>query len=202
MKRTLIFGLLGLLLVAGAAAWKFMPRVLAYDECSPVYRHFADMQLEGVRVTYIKDKQVNDTLRLPVTLLEAESDRGWELLDSLFGYTENQMKLLNDPDLPDNVKKTLLDNWPSFECHRAHRETPEQVVEPHSGRPDDVTVYLFPYLRSVSIFEVKNGDTFNAELDAAEDELNKEEIRCPHEAVQLSVMRKVDSAIDNNVKTQ
>ncbi|MBQ6955154.1 MAG: hypothetical protein IJP80_00850 [Bacteroidales bacterium] len=135
MKRTLIFGLLGLLLVAGAAAWKFMPRVLAYDECSPVYRHFADMQLEGVRVTYIKDKQVNDTLRLPVTLLEAESDRGWELLDSLFGYTENQMKLLNDPDLPDNVKKTLLDNWPSFECHRAHRETPEQVVEPPQRPP-------------------------------------------------------------------
>ena len=79
---------------------------------------------------------------------------------------------------------------------------PSRLSSPHSGRPDDVTVYLFPYLRSVSIFEVKNGDTFNAELYAAEDELNKEEIRCPHEAVQLSVMRKVDSAIDNNVKTQ
>jgi hypothetical protein len=46
---------LALLLVGGAAAWKFFPHTLNHDECSDVYRHFADMRLEGVRVTYVQD---------------------------------------------------------------------------------------------------------------------------------------------------
>ena len=89
MKPRTIIALLALLLVGGAAAWKFIPHTLGYDECSDVYRHFADMRMEGVRVTYVQDKVINDTLRLPVTVLEAESVRGWQQIDSLYGITKN-----------------------------------------------------------------------------------------------------------------
>lgn len=151
--RTLIITILALLLVGGAAAWKFLPHTLSYDGCSDVYRHFADMRLSGVSVTYVQDKIINDTLRLPVTLLQAESDEGWAAIDSLFGLTADRDKLLNDTTLSDELKKQLLDNVPSFTTQCSHRETPEQKIVGGDLRPDDVTVYIFHDLRCVTIYE-------------------------------------------------
>ncbi len=151
--RTLIIIILSLLLVGGAAAWKFLPHTLSYDECSDVYRHFADMRLPGVRVTYVQDKIINDTLRLPVTLLQAESDEGWAAIDSLFGLTADRNKLINDTTIPDEVKQLLLNNAPSFTTQRSHRETPEQHITSMDMRSDDVTVYIFHDLRCVTIYE-------------------------------------------------
>ena len=153
MKARTIIALLTLLLAGGAAAWKFIPHTLSYDECSDVYRHFADMQMEGVRVTYVRDKVVNDTLRLPVTLLQAETDEGWAAIDSLFGLTADRNKLINDTTIPDEVKQTFLRNSPSFTYQRSHRETPEQKIAPMDLCPDDVSVYIFPDLRCVTIYE-------------------------------------------------
>lgn len=151
--RTLIITLLSLLLVGGAAAWKFLPHTLSYDECSDVYRHFADMRLPGVRVTYIQDKIVNDTLRLPVTLLQAENDEGWTVIDSLFGLTANRNILINDTTIPDEVKRLFLSNASQFTTQRSHRETPEQHITSMDMRPDDVTIYIFHDLRCVTIYE-------------------------------------------------
>ena len=151
--RTLIITILALLLVGGAAAWKFLPHTLSYDECSDVYRHFADMRLPGVRVTYVQDKIINDTLRLPVTLLQAETDEGWAAIDSLFGLTADRNKLINDTTLSDEMKKQLLDNVPSFTTQCSHREAPEQKIAGGDLRPDDVIVYIFPDLRCVTIYE-------------------------------------------------
>ncbi len=151
--RTLIIIILSLLLVGCAAAWKFLPHTLSYDECSDVYRHFVDMQMEGVRVTYVRDKVVNDTLRLPVTLLQAETDEGWAALDSLFGLTADRNKLLNDPAIPDDVKERFINDAPQFTLQRSHRETPDKKIAPGDTRPDDVSVYIFPDLRCVTIYE-------------------------------------------------
>lgn len=151
--RTLIIIILSLLLVGGAAAWKFLPHTLSYDECSDVYRHFADMRLPGVRVTYVQDKIINDTLRLPVTLLQAETDEGWAAIDSLFGLTADRNKLINDTTIPDEVKRLFLSNSPSFTYQRSHRETPEQKIAPMDLCPEDVSVYIFPDLRCVTIYE-------------------------------------------------
>ena len=151
--RTLIIIILSLLLVGGAAAWKFLPHTLSYDECSDVYRHFADMRLPGVRVTYVQDKVINDPLRLPVTVLQAETDEGWAAIDSLFGLTADRNKLINDTTIPDEVKQTFLRNSPSFTYQRSHRETPEQKIAPMDLCPEDVSVYIFPDLRCVTIYE-------------------------------------------------
>lgn len=151
--RTLIITLLSLLLVGCAAAWKFLPHTLSHDECSDVYRHFADMRLPGVRVTYIQDKIVNDTLRLPVTLLQAENDEGWAVIDSLFGLTADRNKLINDTTIPEEAKRLFLSNAPQFTTQRSHRETPERHIVRGDMRPDDVTVYIFPDLRCVTIYE-------------------------------------------------
>ena len=153
-QRTLIITILALLLVGSTASWKFLPHTLSYDECSDVYRHFADMRLPGVCVTYIQDKIINDTLRLPVTLLQAENDAGWAAIDSLFGLTADRNKLINDTTIPDEVKQTFLRNSPRFTYQRSHRETPEQKIAPMDLCPDDVSVYIFPDLRCVTIYEI------------------------------------------------
>ena len=151
--RTLIITILALLLVGGAAARKFLPHTLSYDECSDVYPHFADMRLPGVRVTYVQDKAINDPLRLPVTVLQAETDEGWAAIDSLFGLTADRNKLINDTTIPDEAKRLFLSNAPQFTLYRAHRKTPYKSIAPGDTRPDDVTVYIFHDLRCVTIYE-------------------------------------------------
>ena len=154
MKRTtLIIAFVSLLLVASTAAWKFLPRTLSYDECSDVYRHFTDMQLEGVHVTFIRDKMIGDTLRLPVTVLQAETDEGWKVLDSLFGRSRQIEEILNNPDLPDSVKQEFLEMPFTFYGYRAHRETPEKKNGPGETRTDDLMVYVFLNMRCVTIYE-------------------------------------------------
>lgn len=153
MKARTIIALLALLLAGGAAAWKFIPHTLSYDECSDVYRHFADMQLEGVCITYVQDKVINDTLRLPVTLLNAETDEGWEAIDSLFGHTRHVEEILYELGLPDSVKHEFLETPYSFYTFRAHRETPEKRVKSGDMRSNDLFVFIFINLRCVTIYE-------------------------------------------------
>ncbi len=163
MKRSILIALVAVLVVTGVvAACKFTPRELSYSECSSVYRHFADMQLEGVRVTYVRDKVVNDTLRLPVTLLEAETDRGWELLDSLFGYSETLNEIMSDPDMSDSLKRQILKDFSYCHFYRSHRETPEKRIESKSAREDDLMVYVLGNRRLVSIFETGNGVAYDS----------------------------------------
>ena len=153
MKTRTIIALLALLLVGGTAAWKFIPRTLSHDECSDVYRHFADMRLEGVRVTYVQDKVINDTLRLPVTVLEAENDRGWQQIDSLYGISKHLDALLNNPDIPDDVKETFRDQEAAgVSVRTAHRETPEKSIGFDDPRPDDVRHREHPLVTGVGLF--------------------------------------------------
>lgn len=177
MKRsTLIFGLVALLVVGAAAAWKFLPHALSYDECSPVYRHFADMQMEGVRITYIKDKIINDTLRLPVTLIEAETDRAWERIDSLFGMAAHRKEIQDNPDIPDDIKESLLMASAGFSLFYSHVETPELRNKAGRCHPDDLNIFFFPSGHRVCIFESVNGDShIDALMDAACDEVFPED---------------------------
>ena len=58
-----------LLLLGGGGAVLLIPRVVPFDQCSDVYKRYADM--DGVDATFIKDYKVNDTVYVDVTLLEA-----------------------------------------------------------------------------------------------------------------------------------
>lgn len=153
MKKIAISVIAALLIVGVAALCRQAPRTVDYAECSEVYRHYADMQLDGVRVTYIRDKRINDTLRLPVTVIEALDDTGWQQIDSLFGYSKNVEEICAMPDLPDSVKAELVNTLHSFYTYRAHRESPSVVGRSADVRPDDLAVYIFLNLRCVLIYE-------------------------------------------------
>ena len=182
-----------MLVVGGVAAWKFLPRTLAYDECSPVYHHFADMHLEGVQVTYVKDKIVNDTLRLPITLLQAVTDSGWQRLDSLFGYSKDIQKLLDSPELPDIVKQSLMASDTGFHTYRAHPETPELNIGTSGRRPDDVNVSIYPLFRRVCIFEPYTREEEHGVLMQSFKENKEETIRRKRHALMDAAFDKMDT---------
>lgn len=80
MKRNAIIyiGVL-LMLLATVTAWKMRPEPV---EGSELYQRYKDQP--GVRVGFIKDFPLNDTLTCDVTTFEALTDEGWQLmLDSL-----------------------------------------------------------------------------------------------------------------------
>ena len=50
-----------LAIACGGIVIKLCPRTVPIEECSPVYRKFADMP--GIEVSYVKDYRINDFLR-------------------------------------------------------------------------------------------------------------------------------------------
>ena len=81
MKRNAIIymGIL-LLLLAAVTVWKMHP---APAEGSELYQRYKD--LPGVRVGFIKDFPINDTLTCDVTTFEALTDEGWEWMQDSLG---------------------------------------------------------------------------------------------------------------------
>ena len=80
MKRNafIYIGIL-LLLLAAVTAWRMRPEPV---EGSELYQRYKD--LPGVRVGFIKDFPLNDSLTCDVTTFEALTDEGWQwMLDSL-----------------------------------------------------------------------------------------------------------------------
>lgn len=95
MKRKL-FSLLFVLLALGTAlGLRLMPRTPSYDECSDIYRRFAD--IDNVKATYICNKYINDTLRLDVTVLQALDSTGWNMLTEAFAIN---MEYVIEYDIP------------------------------------------------------------------------------------------------------
>ncbi len=79
MKKKLLIPLAVFLLIFGVgAAVMLRPRAVPWDECSELYRRYADCP--GVEAAYIKDYRVNDTLPLCATVLEAQTDSAWSEL--------------------------------------------------------------------------------------------------------------------------
>ena len=56
-------------------AYKYMPRTVPYEQCSEVYKRYAEV--EGVRASFVKDFRLNDSVAVDVVLLEATDSAGW-----------------------------------------------------------------------------------------------------------------------------
>lgn len=84
MKRSwTITIIICLLLLGGGAAVLLIPRVVPFDQCSDLYKHYSNV--EGIDATFIKDFKVNDTVFVDVTLLETKDSAQWDILCKDFG---------------------------------------------------------------------------------------------------------------------
>lgn len=90
-KSWLLTVLCCLLILAGCLIVIRCPRTVPLDQCSSIYRHYAEMP--GIDATFIKDYKVNDTVAVDVTLLEARDAAGWETLKRDFAVPELDAEL-------------------------------------------------------------------------------------------------------------
>ena len=72
-----------LLILGGGGLILGWPRTVPLDQCSDVYKRYADM--DGVDATFIKDYKINDTVFVDVTLLETKDMALWDSLCTDFG---------------------------------------------------------------------------------------------------------------------
>lgn len=93
-RRWLITLLLFIMVPVTAVLLHCWPRPVPLEECSEVYRRYADT--DGVRATYIKDYRVNDTLTVDVTLLQATDSSGWNIMKESFGILEPETNHVNE----------------------------------------------------------------------------------------------------------
>jgi hypothetical protein len=82
-RRVLLFCLAALLCVAAVAVYKYRAAIFPGGEVSELYLRYADE--EGVDATFIRGFQVNDTVSVDVTLLQATDSAGWARLQADFG---------------------------------------------------------------------------------------------------------------------
>lgn len=71
-----------LLIVLGTLTVKLWPRTVPFDQCSVAYQTYANQP--GIRAAFIKDYRINDTVKVNVTLLEAQTDSAWTILQTDF----------------------------------------------------------------------------------------------------------------------
>ena len=135
-KRRVISVAVCLVVAALVLVVKYHPRTVPIEECSQIYRDYADNP--HIAVAFIKDFPVNDTLRVDVTTLQATTDSAWCALMADFGASEefidfyksnkeffvgegnNAISLyyVNRNNLRQRVPNNDPDSWPVILSHR------------------------------------------------------------------------------------
>ncbi len=90
-KRRVISVAVCLVVAALVLVVKYHPRTVPIEECSQIYRDYADNP--HIAVAFIKDFPVNDTLRVDVTTLQATTDSAWCALLLDFGTPEELIEM-------------------------------------------------------------------------------------------------------------
>ena len=158
MKRNAIIfiGVL-LLLLAAVTAWRMHPEPV---EGSELYQRYKDQP--GVRVGFIKDFPLNDSLTCDVTTFEALTDEGWEwMLDSLGVRSRAEMDAFFDSvyrasGMSEEDCANTINFWQSQRFH------PEVQGDSNAlGNSVDFNL-VSPHYRWLAVYHA----TSNEELDA------------------------------------
>lgn len=147
MKRFWTMALLLCLLAAGAVvAWRHWPRTVPLEQCSEVYRRYAD---DGhVAATFLRNFRVNDSVEVDVTLLEARDDEGWDILHKDF-----KIKPL-PPEVESIINKESVNMW---YAPRKNYKLPKDSI------PINNDILVLSYgKRSLAIFNI----TENLQIEA------------------------------------
>lgn len=159
MKRAwLITIIICLVILGGGAAVLLLPQVVPFDQCSDVYKRYADM--DGVDATFIKDYKVNDSIRVNVTLLQATDSVSWNII-------AKDLKVPPPPAIPDEYKGLFLQSN-SFGYFIVKNKTNEDK-QMHDKRKDICT--FSREKATICIFHTCNETQIDAILDNSIDEI-------------------------------
>lgn len=143
-KSWLLTVLCCLLILAGCLIVIRCPRTVPLDQCSSIYRHYAEMP--GIDATFIKDYKVNDTVAVDVTLLEARDAAGWETLKRDFAVPELDAEL-----------QQFIDNGedPIFSRRIAKNGQP---LKAHADTTNYDVLAISYYSHTLTLFHITNND--------------------------------------------
>lgn len=139
--RMIITLLLSLLAVAAVVVWRMAPRLFP-AEASDLYRRYE--HCEHIRVADIRDFQVNDTLTVDVTILQADGDSAWVILQKDF----------NLPVIPKEYEHLFYDDSHSVVTKYIPRGHPEQEMD-STVTTFDVAIISFSK-HTISVFETSS----------------------------------------------
>ena len=158
MKRSwLITILVCLLILGGGGAVLLLPQVVPFDQCSDVYKRYADM--DGVDATFIKDYKVNDTVRVDVTLLEAQTDSAWTILQTDF----------NVPIIPEEYRE-LVASSNSVDFWLASKDNPKDRTDTIISHND--IIVMSRQMQTICICHIENRHQSDAIMDSKTHELS------------------------------
>ena len=141
---------LSLLAVLAAVAWRCWPRTVPLSQCSEVYRRYHDTP--GIQASFIKNKQINDTLRLDMTILEAE--------DSL--AFANMLKSMGKSD--EYITDILSLGGNTDKCYSGTFRRRELGSLGDSDDANNEVRSVFPVRMTVAIFHTRTAEELKAVL--------------------------------------
>ena len=137
-----------LLLAVAGVWWVFQTRQLPLSECSEVYRQYRHQP--GVRAAFIRQMPINDTLRLDMTLLEAEDSAAFaDLLRKMGKREEYVREMMTLRDMYVNKKDG---NKVRFSC-RCLKGCPGCPADADETKNEVVS--FFPVRMAVAIFHTR-----------------------------------------------
>jgi hypothetical protein len=126
--------------IGAVVAWRWLPRPLPPEECSELYRAYMDTP--GVDATFIRGFQVNDTVTVDVTLLQATDSAGWE-------------RLITDFKI---VREFLTGNDNNIMVRKAKKGCTGKQIDPVPENND--LILLADGMHTISIFHITDKDQF------------------------------------------
>lgn len=151
MKKNWIITLTLPVVIAGLlVVVKFWPRTVPWEECSPVFRQYADR--EGIKASYVRDYPVNDTTLVDVTLLQATTDSAWEKL--CIEFTPYEFS-----DSSEYIHRLIHNLDVTF--RPVAKDDPRKKITPN-GIYDFNLVIQTAKVKSIGIFHIKNKTQFEA----------------------------------------
>ncbi len=139
-----------LLSVGSTVAIVYWRHTVPLSQTSEVYRRYRD--LPGVRAAYIRQMPINDTLRLDMTLFEAEDSLSFTNLLRTMGNREEFIRDLISLQWNYNIRF-------SGECPRGKPAAP-----PKADPADNEVVSYFPVRMAVALFHTHTEKEVNSVL--------------------------------------
>ena len=112
-KTWLLTLALSLLAVLAAAVWRCWPRTVPLEQCSEVYQRYHDTP--GIQASFIRNKKINDTVAVDMTMLVADDSASFARLLKLIGKTDDYINYITQIKNPTTrfVGAFSMDNQPA-----------------------------------------------------------------------------------------
>jgi hypothetical protein len=150
--KYLVAALVAVITVTAILAMRRIPQTLPPEPCSELFRHYS--AVDGVECSCFGAFMVNDTLTVPVTLLEAQDSMGWELLKNDFNiYEQTEEEIRNYEITFPNDQITLMEKA----CPRG-----KYNQEPRADNNDNEMVFINRTDRYLMVIHTSNNKQFEA----------------------------------------